>query len=1616
MLDGGESMGNVKDSTDKQQAADLDGEHARQRAAIQVEVLRNVELSAEVKALQAELQESEQQSAQARLDLDTRDECHHQYTATLQTKTREVIQRLRTQADERVSELSSELSEARSEATYMRAGLTEELDSARTECAGMWAAMPTDATESEVRLCSTERELAEARHELVGLHQRTMSVENESEHKVQSAVEEARCEAEGACQAHAAGEQHIAELCGQVVSLEGENAALQEEIQMEVQCSTVAYVDSSGSLAEAEGLANSLRAELRSVADEHLQDAAALQVERVRNSELCTKADMLSAEVQDSEQELMQARTGIAKTEESHLHDTSTLREQMLEAAHRMRGELEESQHELSTEWGARVEEVNALSVASIAEGEESKMRVDELELALVETRRASDELHARLASGECGIASYMDGATGQLRQEYEQASQAEAVIAKRAGDLQERLASAEEEGTAVANTLTQELVAAEELATARSLSDREANVVVLEQSAQARCEVPSLIDEVRELRDEQEHLTASLVTERCEHTEILSRADMLVEELMSMEESKARAQELEKALIETRRGADELRTQIASAEGEIESCLEAATVQFRQEYDDASQAEVIIGQRAIALQEQLASVEEEGAAAAATFTCELVAAEEAVTSRNFSDQEADAMVREELVQARDEVRSLVHEVCELRDEGVNLRTSLSTAQCERTGMLSRADELVDELRLMQEFKTRTHELEQALVESRHGADVMRAHITTEEVETESRVTASTLQLRQEFHEVARTESVIGKRAGALHERLASMEEEAGAQADMLRGELLSAEEASAACEANSREEEVAVGEKLIEARGELFSIARELHELRDEHMHLSASLVKERSENAEMSSRADVMVDELGSMVDSKARVQEVEQVLVEVRSGSDELRARLASMECDAASCLEAATARLRHEFGEASKDEAISRQRAGALHERLTSLEQEAVAEAEMLRRELAIAEEALATRGSNALESEAAVAERLVEARGEACSLMDELGALRNEHVHLKTSCEAERCESVERSLRVDALLGELTSTEVQLASVQDELGVQKEVQRQELAAIQDKTRGVVNRIREQGEERASALAAELQDAQRAADGELASARGEADKAAAAALAAREEEATSLQAALAGVQVELRISQDRCRRTERELEQAGVECQELLKTTSKHDGNAHSRLEGKIYSLQQQLDCSRGDHQAAHRKTADLTMELTAANAQTVDLHIVAARREEECRMMRLSSETCEGNLQGEILHLREVLAISEAKSYEAEEAAAHAAASVDTQVAEALAVVGGRTQELDDAVTKTTMAEGSVSELERELAQLREEAKERAAHMSSAAMHDAEWALQREAHEAELARLREEAGASKSSSESHRQLVHALQQHLAEQEQRADRAERELEEGRRELQDTRQQSQTTTPDLDDIELAQCEPPPKVVDEARGVLDFDFGCIVKEEGLQASPPENTTCEAVSALYDRIDRLQWQCNTYKKQLDARPIMCEAPGYDEDEESLGPLARVGQGGARRSRPSWEAVLRRAVGPLARRVGLPDGWEQRLGDLAVQPIVGCVEQALRKFTQRLLRRNAWLWLFYAHILVLYAIIASCIAATTTAAGMPDSAADGIHMQQATQHPPSAEG
>merc|ERR1719326_659557 len=130
-------------------------------------------------------------------------------------------------------------------------------------------------------------------------------------------------------------------------------------------------------------------------------------------------------------------------------------------------------------------------------------------------------------------------------------------------------------------------------------------------------------------------------------------------------------------------------------------------------------------------------------------------------------------------------------------------------------------------------------------------------------------------------------------------------------------------------------------------------------------------------------------------------------------------------------------------------------------------------------------------------------------------------------------------------------------------------------------------------------------------------------------------------------------------------------------------------------------------------------------------------------------------------------------------------------------------------------------------------------------------------------------------------------------------------------------------------------------------------------------------------------VVALYDRINLLERRCCYLQGKVNVRPLAKVNPNADLSVES-GIVER----------PDWEAWLASKIGAKG-------------ADLVV--FMYCFMDAwLRKFTQRLLRRDMWLWVFYAHLLVLYTIAGSCYAETWFSAEEAPVDAINAEMSKAT--------
>mmetsp|Transcript_58588 Transcript_58588/g.155996 ORF Transcript_58588/g.155996 Transcript_58588/m.155996 type:complete len:591 (-) Transcript_58588:99-1871(-) len=108
-------------------------------------------------------------------------------------------------------------------------------------------------------------------------------------------------------------------------------------------------------------------------------------------------------------------------------------------------------------------------------------------------------------------------------------------------------------------------------------------------------------------------------------------------------------------------------------------------------------------------------------------------------------------------------------------------------------------------------------------------------------------------------------------------------------------------------------------------------------------------------------------------------------------------------------------------------------------------------------------------------------------------------------------------------------------------------------------------------------------------------------------------------------------------------------------------------------------------------------------------------------------------------------------------------------------------------------------------------------------------------------------------------------------------------------------------------------------------------------------------------------VLALQERTEYLERQCASLQRKLNSRPIVFQAP----------PVATTSETGLRKF---VERHLQRS-GP-------------RVTALALQ-FYDVPQRTMRRATEQLLANDVWLWLFYAHLLALYTIVAFYYAQTT---------------------------
>lgn len=265
-----------------------------------------------------------------------------------------------------------------------------------------------------------------------------------------------------------------------------------------------------------------------------------------------------------------------------------------------------------------------------------------------------------------------------------------------------------------------------------------------------------------------------------------------------------------------------------------------------------------------------------------------------------------------------------------------------------------------------------------------------------------------------------------------------------------------------------------------------------------------------------------------------------------------------------------------------------------------------------------------------------------------------------------------------------------------------------------------------------------------------------------------------------------------------------------------------------------------------------------------------------------------------------------------------------------------------------------AQTKTEAAEDKYSEQQQEvqalmlqIADLTEQAENRRLQIEPM-----EKELQgfQAAHEAELDLFREEQAMRK---EQHQQELRELQRRLGDQQIKADR----------ELQDVQLQLQKSKEALQEAQVNAEAAAVEATAARREVEALRSQCLEPallaerdgEEGADPSPVGDSL--QVLELRKRINLLETRCATLQRR--------------QRSQDVGTVGSV--------RPSWELRLAALAGPHVAAVAVAlHRWSL---------------SGLRGFTERLLKSEAWLWVFYAHLLVLYTISASCSVQTTADAG-----------------------
>jgi len=383
-----------------------------------------------------------------------------------------------------------------------------------------------------------------------------------------------------------------------------------------------------------------------------------------------------------------------------------------------------------------------------------------------------------------------------------------------------------------------------------------------------------------------------------------------------------------------------------------------------------------------------------------------------------------------------------------------------------------------------------------------------------------------------------------------------------------------------------------------------------------------------------------------------------------------------------------------------------------------------------------------------------------------------------------------------------------------------------------------------------------------------------------------------------------------------------------------------------------LRGLVHSQESELDQLRVECQELRRLAVEHVDEQNVGAAQsrlevyvrTLQEQLADSRAEHEAARKKIAELTAHlGTLQAK----NEELRLSAAQGEEnVREAFVEREQLLEEEVARLLKAVSA-TEAKADMTCKE--AAKQVANAEAHEAALQAKMESQAGELRSLQAKVTAVDLQAEVAGQEVLRIRSEHAQDLAKlNRDHEAGLRRLEQKLMEQRQTS---VLELSEVRRDLEVARQPAAKAPEEqgsAEDVDL-----------DEDGIDDIERGKLQSILQQSATSPCTSVEEGsddVAALHQQVAFLERRCSVLQKKLDARPIVFQRPPSDGS-----------------TNPNSDPVLlRRFLGP-------------QLATLAAWPHA-MLDARLRRFTQRLLRHGAWLWLFYAHLLVLYTVAASCYA------------------------------